>query len=50
MPNTYWLKRLEMLMAKHCYADAYADFQYLSIEEAWIIYLHLLKNEGGSHG
>ena len=50
MPNTYWVKRLETLMAKHCLADASADFQYLSLEEAWLTYLHLSRIEGGSHG
>ncbi len=46
MPNTYWFKRLETLMAKHCLADASADFQYLSLEEAWLTYLHLSRIEG----
>ena len=50
MSNKYWLKRLEALIAKHCLADVNADFQYLSTEEAWLIYLNLLKIEGGSHG
>jgi hypothetical protein len=50
MQNTYWLTRLETLMAKHCLADACADFQYLSLEEAWLTYLHLSRIEGGSHG
>ena len=46
MPNAYWFKRLETLMAKHCLADASADFQYLSLEEAWLTYLHLSRIEG----
>ena len=50
MQNTYWLARLEALMAKHCPADACADFQYLSLEEAWLTYLHLSRIEGGGHG
>ena len=50
MPNTYWSKRLEALMAKHCLADTVADIQYLSLEEAWHTYLHLSRIEGESHG
>jgi hypothetical protein len=50
MPNTFWVKRLEALMAKHCFADTCADFQYLSLEEAWLTYLHLLKLEELGHG
>lgn len=49
MSNIYWLKRLEVLMAKHCLADANADFHYLSLEESWITYLNLVKLEGGSY-
>jgi hypothetical protein len=50
MPNTYWVKRLETLMARYSLADACADFQYLSLEEAWLTYLHLSRIEGRSHG
>ena len=50
MQNTYWLKRLETLTARHCLADLSSDFQYLSLEEAWLTYLHLSRIEGGSYG
>jgi hypothetical protein len=50
MQNTYWLKRLETLTARHCLADTVADIQYLSLEEAWHTYLHLSRIEGESHG
>ena len=45
MQNTSWLKLLDTLMAKHCLIDIHNDFQYLSLEEAWFTYLHLLKIE-----
>ena len=40
-----WLKSLETLLHKHAYLDVMSDIHSLNLDEAWSLYIYLLKME-----